>query len=131
MHAHDTHPAQTKSKGIIRLLRAMKLDYSLAALVGATPQFVGQYGRCSYNVELTIRKHGGTRVYGWSLWEGKYVVEAEAHCVWQPPDKEYYINVTPSQGGELYSHLFISDPEVAISFQIKKRGPPNKIYWKN
>ena len=40
MHAHDTHPAQTKSKGIIRLLRAMKLDYSLAALVGATPQFV-------------------------------------------------------------------------------------------
>jgi hypothetical protein len=51
------------------------------------PQFVpvvpeGPQGHCYPNVQEKIKQHGGSVVYGRTIWMGKYLIEAEWHCVW-------------------------------------------------
>jgi hypothetical protein len=61
---------------------------------------------CHTNVFHLVREHGGERVNGWIIWEGRFA-EAEFHAVWRSPEGELY-DVTPRADGEK-TVLFLPD----------------------
>jgi hypothetical protein len=63
---------------------------------------------CFENVNRCIEQQGGTRQYGWLLWEWPHVmVEAEFHCVWRDPGGQLR-EITGSAEREL-EVLFVPD----------------------
>jgi hypothetical protein len=72
------------------------------------PVIVESYARsafCFPNVDDKVKRDGGSVVYGWSVLEGKFLIEAERHAIWKSPTAEL-IDVTPSTS-ELPTTLFI------------------------
>lgn len=66
---------------------------------------------CFSNVEAKIEQCGGKIVYGWLIWEWKFVlVEAEFHAVWMNLKGEY-IDITPRPDGEKRV-LFLKDDSI-------------------
>jgi hypothetical protein len=49
---------------------------------------------CFNNVARKVSKDGGSAVYGWAIWPGKYMIEAEKHAVWKSVDGKY-MDITP------------------------------------
>ena len=100
-------------------------------------KFQMMHGGCFANVEHLVREHGGKAVLGWSLYENEFMLEAEAHAVWEDPEGELY-NVTLGNTAEATSvHMFIH-PEfedwVVQNGELNARGhlhAINTIYWKS
>ena len=69
---------------------------------GATPS------DCFINADAYARKHGGSVLYGWQIWQWPGVLlDAEFHAVWRSPDGEL-VDVTPKLTG-LSRVLFLAD----------------------
>jgi hypothetical protein len=49
---------------------------------------------CFINVGEKIEKQGGNVRYGWAIWFGLHLCEAEFHSVWESPD-QLLIDITP------------------------------------
>lgn len=129
-HAADGHPAHQMNKSIKMLLRHLGLDAKTAQISVADKDLQGMYGRCTFNVDLVISQKGGKRIDGWNIFEGKWFVEAEAHSVWQPPNENIYVNVTPTSDNRQYSCMFVPDPSVLALAPFTKKLRPNVLYWK-
>ncbi len=52
-------------------------------------------GNCFLNVQQKVKNDGGTIVYGWSVLNGDFLMEAERHAVWKSPNDEL-VDITPS-----------------------------------
>lgn len=64
--------------------------------------------RCFLNVPEVIAREGGEMICGWTIWQGKFLLDAEFHGVWRTPDGKY-VDVTPKPDGET-TILFLPDP---------------------
>lgn len=126
LHGADTQNVARMNKHVQETLKLMKLNPANAQRMYADPMYKGTYARCFRNTCVVRQKRGGANVWGWSLFEGKYCVEAEYHSVWVPPNTTRYVNVTTNIGGQPYSGMFIE------SFQplINGVASPNRLYWK-
>lgn len=127
-HGSDTHNVVNPNKRIREFIKRM-------GLCGAARMYyndvlpIGDYGRCALNVEKVIRYKGGKSVPGWVIWEGKYVIEAEAHFVWVPPTANIrYVNVTPNECGRRYDGYFV--PDVTLMDRWMFGTPSNVVWWK-
>lgn len=109
-HANDTHQTRTRTSALNALIKRMKLRNATVYLTRVDPRYKGTFGRCAWNVAQLVDRYGGRAVRGWTLWQGAYVVEAEAHVVWKPRDDDQCVfNVTPYNDGTLYTSLFVEE----------------------
>ncbi|MCM3240706.1 hypothetical protein M3589_23915 [Heyndrickxia oleronia] len=65
---------------------------------------------CFPNVEKKIAKDGGNIVYGWQIWKGNLICEAEFHAVWRSNEGNL-IDITPKVS-KVEQILFIQDDNV-------------------
>lgn len=89
---------------------------------GQEPKFVpvspvegAEAHNCFINVEKVIAANGGEIAYGWTIWEGKVLWDAEFHGCWVPPEgwlggTVRMLDVTPKPDGER-AILFLPDPK--------------------
>lgn len=137
-HGGDTSPAMQRSAAINALLAHMKLDatenesiWLMSTSHPLSRDVPGVFGRCAFNVERVLQKAGGRDVYGWTLWQGRYVVEAEAHVVWQPDERSPVVNVTPHADGRILPGLFVEDDSLYDDLVSRRvtRMPNNVLMW--
>jgi hypothetical protein len=127
----ETSQVRGVTKSVNMLLAAMGLSERRPEKMYATDEFVGTYCKCMQNCEKMVKGGGGDVVYGWNLFEGPYLVEAEFHAVWRPPKnfdkKRRLINVTPYLAEQTtYDGLFVEDPSLCIVEEV----PSNRVLWK-
>jgi hypothetical protein len=69
------------------------------------------FNECVSIVKEHVARHGGSAVYGWSIWEWPGVlIEAEFHVAWQSVDNGI-VDITPKP--VKFKHTtFIPDPEI-------------------
>lgn len=70
---------------------------------------------CYINVAEKIKRDGGKIHYGWVVWVGKYICEAEHHAVWEDED-ESLLCITP-RSVETDTIMFIPDNEKVYAGQ--------------
>ena len=126
LHGADTQNVTHMNKHVKKMLEMMKLDHTATKRMYADPTYKGTYARCFRNTHVVQKERGGEVVWGWSLFEGKYCVEAEYHSVWVPPNTKRYMNVTTNIAGQPYSGMLIE----AFQPMINGATPPNRLYWK-
>lgn len=84
--------------------------------LGQQPSFIelrptetAKYGECYHNVQEHIGTHGGSVVFGWAIWQWRYVfLEAEHHAVWQSHNGSL-LDITPNDHW-VSRILFLPDP---------------------
>lgn len=86
-----------------------------AKYVPVSPAHGAEAHNCFINVERVIAANGGEIAYGWIIWEGKVLWDAEFHGCWVPPDNWLggtikMLDVTPKPDGESQI-LFLPDPK--------------------
>lgn len=90
--------------------------------VAVEPSEGAEISECFGNVLQHAERHGGSIVYGWSIWLWPRVyVEAEHHAVWDDGNGRL-IDVTPHLGGER-AILFHPDPNRRFDHEGRKRLP--------
>jgi len=62
--------------------------------VNVVPDSNGKINDCFNNVARKVAEDGGSIIYGWAIWPGKYMIEAEKHAVWKTTNGDY-IDITP------------------------------------
>lgn len=137
-HAGDTSPAFFRTSAINDLLVHMGLtdeDDNRVWIMKTSDQYGGgTFARCAQNVELILQRDGGRAVYGWTLWQGEYCVEAEAHVVYQRlyEDSAVY-NVTPHYDGTVLSGLFVEDDRLyqKLLRSPSRTKPKNVLMWRH
>jgi hypothetical protein len=125
-HASDTRPVTTLSKAVRAF--AKQVTGTKGDVVFATQLHVpaAMYSMCKQNVQQYVQSHGGTAVYGWSLWSGIYCLEAEYHVIWKSAEGKHY-NITPHIDNKtLYEGYFVIDASMADACS----APPNQLLWK-
>jgi hypothetical protein len=125
-HGADTHQIAKLDHHSKKFIHLMELDTKKCKMMLIDKNILLPYGLCVQNVNSVITKKGGKAVRGWSLWEGKHLIEAEFHVVWVPPDDNVFINVTETIEHLPYSGMFIPDSRL----DILNKAPSNIIYWK-
>ncbi len=78
--------------------------------VPVMPEKYAIVNECFPNVDEKVKKDGGEIVYGWQLWKGTLITEAEYHAVWKSPAGEL-VDITPKQP-PIKEILFIQDDNV-------------------
>lgn len=79
------------------------------SLIPVFPDKDSLENNCFENVENYVRKHGGSMLIGWTIWEWRNVmIEAEFHAVWQNSEGQV-IDITPKEHHER-EILFLNDP---------------------
>lgn len=87
---------------------------AIPVFVEVIPQDYAIINECFNNVEEIIRRHGGEKVNGWSVWQwANALIEAEAHAVWKSPSGQL-IDITPHINREKQI-LFIPDDRVSFN----------------
>ena len=124
-HAADTHQARERTTALNRLLKYMRLHKARVHAMRIDERYRGTFGRCAWNVEQLVARFGGQSVRGWTLWQGRRAVEAEAHVVWCPPGATYVLNTTPYNDSQLYTGLFVEDNWEPIG----SVSPNNVLFW--
>lgn len=76
---------------------------------------------CHLNVDKQVGLHGGSKVYGWKVWQYQDYIEAEFHSVWRSPYKGRLVEITPDDSGETRI-LFFEDPVRAHTGWSAKHG---------
>lgn len=138
-HGNDTQEVKKKNKNIVAFIQRLGCDINFVAhmtIVQNVP--IGSYGQCFDNVQHLVKKHGGKRLCGWQLFENQFLIEAEAHAVWVPPNSNMYVNVTPSNSGEEYAQklsktLFVpcTNVQTTVDNGLFSGGViKNVVYWK-
>lgn len=103
----------------------------------------GIFGRSATNVNRVVQCRGnGRAVYGWTIWCGKFAIEAEPYVVYQPSsatsadavasrddddDRVVVFNVTPYYNGDLYTGLFVEDTSLATALTIENELKPGML----
>jgi len=64
---------------------------------------------CFPNVKNRVKAEGGRIVYGWALWQNPWLIEAEHHAVYEPPDGSEWVDVTPQDDIQTDRILFLPD----------------------
>lgn len=85
----------------------------VVAAPGALP------GRCCFNVATAMARHGGSEVFGWTVWEGPLFLTAEFHANWSPAEGEL-LDITPKPDGERTA-LFSPDPAHRPGYDFTRR----------
>jgi len=126
-HGSDTTQASPDSEGVKALLAHLGLG---GPVVVAKCHSVhqGPYMQAFANVTSAIKESGGKAVYGWSLYEGKYCVEAEYHAVWLYKGRHY--NVTRSMEDQPYDIAFVEDRVARTKMAANDKAPSNRLWWK-
>lgn len=127
-----TSPVLSPSRHVNHFLRFTNLPKpeTMRPLEGYT----GEYGKCMQDCQRLVEAKGGDAMFGWSLFHGEYLVEAEFHVVWRPPkkidSKRRIRNVTPGYGRSApYTGLFAADPRTKKYIEEHARPPPNMVMW--
>ena len=127
VHGSDTRPVMSPSKKLLAFVEAvMGCRVPKGQLVYTVPRAVdgSRYGRCMQNVRSQVDREGGEVVWGWSLWAGAHMFEAEWHVVWKTPEGAY-INLTPHMDNvSLYGGYFLRDTRYVEDVQ------PSRVLWK-
>ena len=100
---------ETMNENFKAILKALKAEFD--------PEFVElkvepgfQELNCFINVEKKVASDGGRIIYGWTIWEHKYFIEAEFHAVWENEDEDL-IDITP-KSNHATRILFVPDDRV-------------------
>jgi hypothetical protein len=133
VHGGGTKPVTVASKAIKNFIRDQLGDDKVAEAFGfnvAIP--LGEHARCVLNVKKLVALKGGSCIIGWSLFENQYLIEAESHALWEPPDHKTLLNVTPLVNAKRelvnYSGTFVRDSNAIDCLAGVMR--PNIIFWK-
>jgi hypothetical protein len=130
-HGNDTHPVHQKSRALKDFIKQIGSREEYLVFAKADMQNVMPYGRCFKNAQVCAEKYGGVRICGWMLWEGKYMIEAEAHAVWAKDDNpQHTFNVTSTMEGLPYEGWFLMDMNVLFRLEQHQGVPNNMVYWK-
>jgi hypothetical protein len=106
-------------KEFSRELKSQQPEY-----VQVVPSLGGRIGRCWENVNAVVRKSGGQRVHGWTIWERPPLfLTSEFHAVWRTADGEL-VDVTPKADGE-QRVLFATASQYSPTFNFLHR-PANR-----
>lgn len=130
-HGNNTSPVQKASAALHAFVSLMECDKSALRFCYVDPKVSGYpYGKCFGNVRKVVEAHGGKRIVGWMLYEGRHLFEAEAHAVWEEPVNGEYINVTDTMTGRAYNGFFVPDARVERAIESETAVPANVVYWK-
>lgn len=72
------------------------------------PEAFAQVGECFPSVIQKIELSGGSAVYGWQIWQGDFLIEAEFHAVWKSESGELF-DITPKAIPSINRILFVPD----------------------
>lgn len=97
------------------------LNKNEAILMPITPEPSSKPLECFSNVKNKCKVDGGKALYGWSIWDTPFYVEAEFHCVWSSEDESIVKDITPQTDGTKIN-LFLPDYET----EYKGVSIPNK-----
>lgn len=64
--------------------------------VPVIPEIFSIERECFPNVERKVSESGGKSIFGWQIWKGQFLVEAEFHAIWCSPSGEL-IDITPKE----------------------------------
>lgn len=67
--------------------------------VEVKPENECKINECFPNVKSKISKDGGEIIFGWTIWQHNFMLEAEFHSIWKSPNGEF-IDITPKQNHE-------------------------------
>lgn len=94
-----------------RLLSLIDSDLELIVLE-IKPEPGSEPSDCTNIVEQKVKKEGGRIIYGWQIWKTKFLVEAEFHAVWEMPDGETLVDLTPKNYKGITEILFLEDESI-------------------
>lgn len=69
-----------------------------------------EVNECIGIVDKMVRDFGGSRVLGWQVWKGTYLIEAEFHAVWKTKDGA--LKDVSKKGNKVTKILFVEDPDL-------------------
>jgi hypothetical protein len=82
---------------------------------GSTPH------ECFVNVRDRVAAECGNIQFGWAIWQdGRFFIEAEHHAVYQPPNSDTWIDITP-QESPIERILFLPDETAVYDFGTDQR----------
>jgi len=127
IHGTDTCLAQSITTKIrkfaVRLTETKKPQFMMSM---SDPDNLHPYGQCFHNVDNLMCTKGGSMLKGWYIYEGKHIIEAEAHCLWVSPfNTTVALDVTKHQSGKPQSGLFVIDEK-----SFSGGTHPNVVFWK-
>jgi hypothetical protein len=128
-HGSDTQAGTVKH--MVKLKDMLKLiNKKECPIVQATVRegLCLPYGQCFKNTIEIAKERGGRCLVGWAVFEGKYLLELEAHCIWKTLKGEF-INVTNSIHYEsiVQPMTFVID---SSSFDNEAVAMANVMFWK-
>ncbi len=132
VHGNDTSPCMKATAHVRILLNEMKVNRTMASVTRTAGTLLSRpFGCCLQNVKKMIEANGGASVGGWKLFEGRHLVEAEAHFVWTTGSEPHvFVDVTRGPQDEVYTCLFVPDEGVIKYISSKSKFPPNIVLWK-
>lgn len=118
---------ETITENVTQILKALKAEYDPEWVIFKAESGYEELD-CFVNVKKKMEKDGGKIVYGWTIWEHKYFIEAEFHAVWQD-DNEDLIDLTP-KSNSAQKILFLPDDRIRYdgkqikNFRLNTSGNP-------
>jgi len=99
----------TINKNVKQILKVLKAEFDPEFVEFKTePNYIEL--DCFINVKKKVEQDGGKILYGWTIWEHKYFIEAEFHAVWENDDEDL-IDITPKSNHATII-LFVPDDRV-------------------
>lgn len=81
--------------------------------------------RCWYNCRDYTSKHGGSTIFGWALFSGDTMYQAQHHAVWCNQEGEFF-DITPDSGSGQSDTVFL--PDGRVPFDFERRVHPVSMY---
>lgn len=93
------------------LLKHLDSDIELLT-IPITPEANSKTLDCIGNVNKKVSNDGGRIIYGWQIWKTKFLVEAIFHAIWEAPDGETLLDITPPENPSMSHILFLEDEKI-------------------
>lgn len=97
------------NNNVSKISKALKAEYD-PIYVDVIPEPQTKESDCFRIVPNKIRESGGKAIFGWTIWEHKYFIEAECHTVWEDNEGNL-LDITPKQNNS-QRILFIEDDNI-------------------
>jgi hypothetical protein len=78
---------------LLKLLKLVNATHE-PLIVEIKPEPGAEVIDCFNVVKKKVEEAGGKCICGWQVWKAEYLIEAEAHAVWETPEEEL-IDLTP------------------------------------
>jgi hypothetical protein len=112
MMKRETIPNQITDK-IMELCNQV-VPGAIPVFIEVVPHDYAIINECFNNVDEMVRRNGGEKVNGWSVWQwANIMVEVEAHAIWRSPSGRL-IDITPHINQEKQI-LFLPDERLAFN----------------